>query len=418
MVATVIEREALSRTVAALDRWPCVGLYGPRSVGKSSLADQIAKDRGDEIVRLHFGRQADRDRLRDQAAFFAAHGDKLVVIDEIHLMPEAFRIVRARLDDWARPRPGAGQFLFMGSESHQVRAMAAEALGGHSMAIDLTTIQPHELPTASPITLMETFDALHFSVPEVEPTASANQALSMDQLWSRGGLPNSLLASDEAESYVWRRNYLDQIFALAPSGPNAIDGELRHCLEMIATEQGGQTPLTTSPKTFRAALERLKRMGLVRELRPWSGNAKLKLTKNPKLYIRDSGLFHVLRGCRTRADLDNADDRLLGGSWEGFCIEAIAARLGERADLFFYRIEASDELDLVIEFTLGERWVVEIKSNPMATIGAGFWSASAALDPKRKVIVHQGDAAVTNKSGLEALPLRMFLDQLGAKAPD
>lgn len=405
-------REALSRTRAALDRRPCVGLYGPRSVGKSSLADQIVQGRGAAVVRLHCGRQADRDRLRDQAAFFAAHGDKLVVIDEIHLMPEAFAILRARLDDRARPWPGAGQFLFMGSASHQVRAMAADGLGALVTAIDLTTIQPHELPAISPVSLMETFDPFDFSIPETEPIVRANQALSVDQLWSRGGLPDSLLAGDEAESYAWRRNYLDQIFALSPSGPDAFPGDLRHCLEMIATEQGGQMAVATSPKTFRTALERLKLMGLVRELRPWSANAKLKLTKNPKLYIRDSGLFHVLRGCRTRADLDSADSRLLGGSWEGFCIEAIAARVAERADLSFYRIEAGAELDLVIEFTPDERWVVEIKTNPMATIGGGFWTASAALEPTRKVIVHQGNSVVTNNSGLEALPLRVFLDQL------
>jgi predicted AAA+ superfamily ATPase len=390
-----------------------VGLYGPRGVGKSSLADLIAKDRDDAIVRLHLRRKADRDRLSDESAFFAEHGDKLIVIDEIHLMSEAFDILRARLDDRARPVPGAGQFLFMGSESHQVRAMAAAALGARAASIEVTTIQLHELPTGAASSLMETFDRLDFEVPTIEPVASPNQVISMDQLWLRGGLPDSLLAVDDLESYTWRRNYLTQTFALAAGGAEAQDGALRGCLELIAAEQGGQVAVGTASKAFRGALERLKLMGLVRELRPWSGNAKLRLTKNPKLYIRDSGLLHALRSCRSGQDVRAADDRLVGGSWEGFCIEAIAARLGDRADLSFFRSDDGPEIDLVIAFAPGDCWVVEIKTNPMATIGKGFAIACAAVAPSRSLIVHKGEAAVTTRGGLEALTLRDFLDQLG-----
>jgi predicted AAA+ superfamily ATPase len=104
---------------------------------------------------------------------------------------------------------------------------------------------------------------------------------------------------------------------------------------------------------------------------------------------------------------------LPGPSWEGFCIEAVAALIGDRAEVFFYRNEDGDEIDLVIEFSNSKTWVVEIKFNPDAKIRPGFWRACKAIGPAERFVVHKGDAAFTNRDGLQALPLLDFLSLVG-----
>ena len=62
---------------------------------------------------------------------------------------------------------------------------------------------------------------------------------------------------------------------------------------------------------------------LVRRLEPWHANAGKRLVRSPRIYVRDSGLGHMLLG------LTNVDDVLghpvAGASWEGFVIETLLA---------------------------------------------------------------------------------------------
>jgi predicted AAA+ superfamily ATPase len=86
-----------------------------------------------------------------------------------------------------------------------------------------------------------------------------------------------------------------------------------------------------------------------------------RLTKSPKLYVRDTGLLHFLAGLRRPQDLTTWNKR--GASFESLVIEelaALAARRLVRPELFFWRTQAGAEVDLLI--TEGRRILpVEIK---------------------------------------------------------
>jgi predicted AAA+ superfamily ATPase len=286
-----------------------------------------------------------------------------------------------------------------------VRAKAARSLGARAQSVFLGPIQPDELPRPMHADLMEAPDPLELPIDAVEAIGRLDDTITLQQLWLRGGLPPSLLA-DDASSFHWRRGYLADLFEL-PAGAN----QFRACLEKIAANQGRLMSLQKETKAFAIGLDLLDRMGLVRRLRPWFKNTDARLTKTPKFYIRDSGLLHALNNCRGLANV-RAVEHLVGASWEGFCIEAIAAVLGEDGDLWFYRTDDGAEADLVIEFSPTESWVIEIKSNPDATIRPGFNAACAMIKPSERLVVHGGEAAFVDRNGLEALPLNAFLARL------
>jgi uncharacterized protein len=52
---------------------------------------------------------------------------------------------------------------------------------------------------------------------------------------------------------------------------------------------------------------------------------------------------------------------VVGGSWEGFCIESLIAAAPGGTEPFFYRTSAGAELDLVLRLPGDEIWAIEIR---------------------------------------------------------
>ena len=112
------------------------------------------------------------------------------------------------------------------------------------------------------------------------------------------------------------------------------------------------------PHSWRADLgERAHRGPLprhyVRRLPPWSSNAKKRLVRTPKVFVRDSGLVHALLGIREREEL--LGHPVVGASWEGMVIENVLGALPAGAQTSFYRTSAGAEIDLIIEFGAKDR---------------------------------------------------------------
>ena len=102
-------RQRLSTTV------PAVVLLGPRQVGKTTLARKIAADWPTGALYLDMERPADRRRLDDADAYLRAQAPKLVVIDEIHRVPELFATLRGIIDERRLEGQRFGHFLLLGS---------------------------------------------------------------------------------------------------------------------------------------------------------------------------------------------------------------------------------------------------------------------------------------------------------------
>lgn len=377
----MIARKHLKKLQRALDNLAGVVLLGPRQVGKTTLAQDIAETR--DAVYLDLERVADRQILEEPDLYLDAQVGRLIVIDEVQMMPGLFGALRGQIDRRRRAGHRTGQFLLLGSASNTLLQQSAESLAGR--------VSYHEL---TPFTLDEVgSDALQ-------------------QLWLRGGFPDSFLAASDRNSLSWRedfiRTYLERDI---PSFGLRIPSEtLRRFWTMLAHEQGGllnaarlAAGLGISGQSVARYLDVLVDLMLVRRLPPWHANAGKRLVKSPKVFIRDAGLTHALLGLETPESL--LSHPVVGGSWEGFCIETLIAAAPRGTEASFYRSSAGAEIDLILRLPDQDLWAIEVKRSTSPKVTRGFYIASDELGVAQRLLVYAGDRVVPGQGGVQAVPL-------------
>ena len=378
----------------ALGRQAAVALIGPRQVGKTTLALEIAEETGALYLDLEL--RADRAKLTDPALFLKDHEDKLVILDEIHRAPEIFQELRGLIDQGRRRGHRNGRFLLLGSASIDLLRQSGESLAGRIEYIEMTPLDVSEV-AGSP------------------PSSAANE-----RLWLRGGFPDSFLASSDADSLAFRRNFIRTYLErdVPQFGPRIPAVTLERLWTMMAHNQGGllnasrlAAGLSISAPTVSSYIDLLVDLLLVRRLQPFHANIGKRLVKSPKVYVRDSGIVHAL------LDIEDPDalagHPVVGLSWEGFAIENILAVASSFAQPSFYRTSAGAEIDLVLDGPKGLT-AIEIKRSLAPTISKGFYQAIQDIQPARSFVVYAGDERFPLKSGIEAIGLQPLLTALSA----
>jgi len=364
----------------SLERFPAVGLIGARQVGKTTLAKMIRERWPRESLYLDLERPADYASLSEPERFLVRHADKLVVIDEIQLRAELFPVLRSLID----MDRYAGRFLLLGSSSPDLIRQSGESLAGR--------IAYHEL---SPFLLTE---------------LSRDQ---MDQLWIRGGFPDSVLAISEEASVQWREDfiltYLQRDLTSMGYDIRIPAMALRRFWQMLANLHGQllnlsqlSTNLEMSRQSVRKYLDILQETFMIRQLQPFHANLKKRLVKTPKVYLRDSGILHTLLGIDTFDNL--LGNSMVGMSWEVFCLEQILNRMPRRWEAYFYRTQAGAEVDLVLLPRAADAPIlVEFKHSHTPKPTKGFWTAKEDLQPKASFIIYPGESAYPIAESVEVL---------------
>ncbi len=367
----MLVRRLVGRSVRdALRRQAAVALIGPRQVGKTTLAHEIAD--GSDALYLDLEARADRDKLAEPVLFLEEYEDRLVILDEIHRMPELFQELRGLIDKGRRRGRRTGRFLILGSASVDLLRQSGESLAGR---IEYVEMHPLDVLEAAP------------------------DVRTMTSLWVRGGFPDSFLADSDADSLAYRQNFIRTYLErdIPQFGVRIPAETLERLWTMLAHNQGTllnasrlATGLSISAPTVTTYIDLLVDLLLVRRLQPFHANTGKRLVKSPKVYVRDSGLVHALLGIEDYNAL--AGHPVVGTSWEGFVIENLIGTAPERTRASFYRTAAGAEVDLLLELP-GKHglWAIEIKRSLTTTPGKGFYSAREDLKPNKSFIVYAGN---------------------------
>ena len=391
----MIARTATTIIEQALKRQAAVAIIGPRQVGKTTLAREIASTRPGALY-LDLEAREDREKLAEPVLFLRQYENSLVVLDEIHRVPELFNLLRGIIDQGRRTGHGTGRFLVLGSASIDLLRQTGESLAGRITYIDLGPFYTLELPADEP---------------------------TLIQLWLRGGFPGSYLAEDDTVSLRWRadfiRTYLER--DVPQFGPRVPAGVLERLWTMLANGQGAllnasrlAAGLQISAPTVQRYIDLLADLLLVRRLPPFHRNVGKRLVKSPKVYVRDSGLVHALLGIRTYNDL--AGHPVSGTSWEGFVIENLLSAVPERTVASFYRTAAGAEIDLLLEIPGHGLWAIEIKRSLAGRPEKGFYIACQDLKPDRRFVVNAGSGHYPIDAEITAIGLHELAAMLAALA--
>ena len=385
----MIKRLLYPRLADALAHSPAVALLGPRQVGKTTLALEIGQQHN--ALYLDLESESDRARLAQPELYFADHPDQLIILDEIHRAPGLFAVLRGSIDRGRRAGRRAGQYLILGSASLDLLKQSGESLAGRISYLELTPFLVLEVP-----------------------------AISVDDLWVRGGFPDSLLAADAARSLRWRQDFIRTYLErdIPQFGARIAAETLRRFWIMLAHHQGGllntamfARNLGVDVKTVSAYLDLLVDMLLVRRLQPWHANLGKRLVKSPKVYVRDSGLVHALLLIQDKETL--LSHPVVGASWECFVIENLIAAAPEHVQAYFYRTGGGAEIDLLLSWPDGQLWAIEIKRSLTPKVERGFHAACADLIPTRKFVVYPGTERYRLAADIEVISLVELAQELG-----
>ena len=381
--AMEIAREHHLRRVRLLLReYPVVAILGARQVGKSTLARRLEARRGPTHW-FDLENPVDLARLADPGLELRALRG-LVVLDEIHRLPDVFPLLRVLAD---RPRTPA-RFLVLGSASPALLKQTSETLAGR--------VAFHELDG--------------FSLREIS---------DWERLWLRGGFPLSYLARSEAASRRWRDGFIQTFLArdVPELGSLVPSTTLRRFWTMLAHWHGqiwngaefGRA-FGVSHTTVRRYLDLLTSVFVARQLQPWHENISKRQVKSPKVYIGDSGILHALLGLASREDV--VAHPKVGASWEGFVVSQIIHLLGAAPEqCFHWSTHSGAELDLLV-LAGNRRYGFEVKRTEAPRLTASMRSAFETLRLDRLDVVHAGAERFALAKGIRALPASLLATTL------
>jgi uncharacterized protein len=384
----MFERTLRGRIELLLNDFAAVAIIGARQVGKTTLARAIADQRHSAYVDLES--PTDRAMFSDPELFFRSHQDELIVLDEVQKLPDVFGALRGQIDRNRRRGKKVGQFLLLGSASRDLLKQTSESLAGRITYLEL-----------SPLHLLEVNER------------------HLDQLWYRGGFPESFLARSDSSSQAWRNAFITTYLErdLPQLGPRIPAETLRRFWTMLAHRHASlwnaeelARSLALSGKTIASYLDIFVDLFLVRRLQPWHENVGKRLVKTPRVFVRDSGILHALLGLRSLDEL--LSHPIAGKSWEGFVVDALMAVAPDSVTAHFYRTSAGAEIDLLLQLPGNQSWAIEIKRGLTPKVEKGFYLACEDIRPTRRFVIYPGTERFALRADVDAVPLATAMREL------
>jgi predicted AAA+ superfamily ATPase len=356
-----------------MDVFPITAILGPRQAGKTTLAKAFRPDHWFDLENPRDMAPMDNPQLSLERL------SGLIMIDEIQRKQKLFPLLRYLVDNNLHQR-----YLILGSASFNLLQQSGESLAGR--------IGYHFLTG--------------FNLPEIGKD-------HQQKLWLRGGFPRSFLARTDGGSQLWRDNFIQTFLErdLALLGEK-IPAQTMYRFWVMLSHYHGQVlnfselgrSFGINNKKVKHYLSVLESTFMIRMLLPWHANVGKRLVKRPKLYIRDSGIFHRLQSINELTDLSSHPK--LGASWEGFALEELITHLGKRDnEVFFYAAHSGVELDLFWK-DKGKNYGAEFKYLDAPKTTKSMHQAIADLNLDHLWVIYPGDKNYPLSDMISVLPLK------------
>lgn len=407
----------------ALTDTPVVLLMGARQTGKTTLAQRLVGDEGDDkesraagsgegrpLSYLSFDEPGLLAEAKEDPQGFLAGLDEPVVLDEVQRVPELFLPLKATVDRRREP----GRFLLTGSANIMVLPQLSQALVGRMELFTLWPLSQGEL-----LGVKEGFlDGLFGHGPMAGPAEPMERDTILNRL-IMGGYPEVVKREDPQRRQDWYESYLSTLLVREVQELSQIDKaiQLPRLLRLLAARTGSLLNASELSRSFSLPYTTLNRyLALLQAtfvyqpLAAWSANLGKRLVKAPKAYLNDTGLAAYLMG--VESERSARQSMLLGPLLENFVFCELLKQKGwsrVRPEFYHYRTRKGLEVDLVLEDRQGRVVGLEVKS--AATFGSndlkGLKDMATALGERfhRGVLLYMGTERLPLGPKIEAVPI-------------
>jgi predicted AAA+ superfamily ATPase len=374
MIPRAIEEEAKY----ALTQFRALCITGPRQSGKTTLSKILF--RGKPYV--NFEDPATQSLFENDPGKFMKTYQSGAVFDEVQRVPEIFRHLQVLVDK----NKSRGQFILTGSNNFLLQEQVSQSLAGRAGYLTLLPFSYQELKEASMAASDILTNILTGGYPEI---------------WAEKLNPQKWLSS-YIQTYIQRDvRQLKNISNLAQFS-RFVFLCANHAGQILNRDELSRQ-IGVDTKTIQSWLGLLENSYILFRLQPWHNNLNKRIVKSPKLYFYDTGLLCTLLNISSKTGLKN--HTMAGAIFENWCISEIKknkCNLGENNDLFYFRDNLGNEIDLIIEKETAPL-AVEIKSSskPDRTLlkGLKYWKK---YQPNANgILLYQGKSTKTEDVNIE-----------------
>jgi uncharacterized protein len=307
-------------------------LYGPRQVGKTTLANQIISEHPDSLY-LNCERTSVRDLLlqRNLTQIKDYIGNaRLVVFDEAQKIVDVGEILKLLIDTYPQI-----QYIATGSSSFDLSNALSEPLTGRNVKFVMYPL--------SIIEMSAVYDRFQ-------------QDEMLEQLLLYGSYPDIVSRPVDQKLKLLDELANDYLFRDALQFENIRKSDvLFNLLKAIALQIGSEVSLRELSGLLKVAVDTVQRYLALLEksfviysLPSFSRNLRNEIAKGQKYYFYDLGIRNNL--LQNFTPIANRND--IGQLWENFClIERIKYNqsFDRRVNHYFWRTYQQKEIDLIEE---------------------------------------------------------------------
>ncbi len=366
-----IKRTAEKAIINSGLSFPCVVVYGPRQVGKSTTINEIF---GDKYKKVTLDDDDDRLLAEQNPKLFLENYGVPLIIDEIQKVPkllnEIKKIVDEKRQEWLKEnKPRELLYILTGSNRFELQESIADSLAGRCGIVDMASF-----------TMAEKYG---YENSLFNPELSAFYAIERSGRKYRtrkeifedifiGGMPDICTGVSNRDIYF--KAYVNTYIEKDILKIIAVSSELlfRNFLSVLALRTAQElhydeiaNSVGIDVRTCKKWISVLQMSGIVYLLQPYMSNVSKRIIKSPKIYFMDTGLCAYL--CKWQSAEMLADCAMSGAFFETFVVSEIVKNLQahniEAKDyLFYYRDIDQKEVDLIYA-TPNAIYPIEIKKS-------------------------------------------------------
>lgn len=381
-----------------LKRKEFLALIGPRQVGKTTLLKHIAgelKKSGKSVEYLTFETRSDLAFFNDIENFKEFYKKKdVVIIDEFQYAADGGQKLKYLFDT------GKTKYIVSGSSSLELKFQMSKFMVGRLIKFTLWPFSFREYLLQKDPDVHDLLSAKIKSLDSFDPKKAFGLELHrrlekyFEEYLIFGGYPAVVLSKIPTEKEIILKNLLEDYLLKDVRSllHLATEDKLINLMKLLAVQTGNlinyaELSISCGLNYSRLIqhMEILKQTYIIDLLRPYFGNKRTEIKKNPKIFFIDAGFRNMLL-----ADVRKFDQRENVGSLvENYVYSMIVRQNKYVQNVNFWRTRSGAEVDFVVSVD-GGIIPIEVKYSKNPSVGKSIYSFIEKFSPKKFFILTNG----------------------------